>query len=549
MPLSTHPRPSATRRRLGSAVTILVLIIVFLSFYFLAVNANASHFFSDSLRAEHISRTVVADGVSYFVENGAVSREGAAVTEKEGIRPLALAYAATALERSPQFDIAGTDPELLEKQVDELARVQGRQADSLRIPSNIEFVRTSLYPIKFLRSLVALERSRRAFVKSGADVDLETYLFALDATAAAQRSDGKLFTNAYTFLGFKHTNVPVFGGTMMSDKVLSTLASMDNAAVANAKEAKKQRACFTGNARACNAADLAIQIPPTVSDTHSSYAQQVAQKVVGVLNDASSSRKDTYTVALASSTCVASVEGPYVFRIPDPTRSSRYPTPSATFLGDIFFSTSTIATQRMTNGTVTASVSVLNPMTFYHCSDKGRDVGRAEAVVLTYLFAKAHPSIGFESRPPLLASPTIHEDDAISYLRDALQELPGYTQDERNELISLARMFRNNSARLDLIVNEIWSLNEINLELIKQGFPFDDSLNFLVGTHSGFMSLFQVYNPSVVPSTPEIYDRAPRASDLVNKMQRYSNTMPEYENAIAQYLREFRAFEQRAPRK
>ena len=128
-----------------------------------------------------------------------------------------------------------------------------------------------------------------------------------------------------------------------------------------------------------------------------------------------------------------------------------------------------------------------------------------------------------------------------------MQELPSYELADQSELISLALTFRNNSAGLDLVVNEIWSLSETNLRLRQMGYPFDDSLGFLVGSHSGFADLLQLHNPSVVPGTPEIYDRSTAAlGALRDKLRRYSQTAPAYRSDIMRYLREFRAFERRA---
>jgi len=507
-----------------------------------------SYFYAKAFRSAHITTNAVVDGVEYAIREGTVLRGDTTITGAERLRALTLAYAATVAERSPQFGIPGTDPEELEKQVNELARVQQEQAESLRIPSNIYYARTALYPISFLRALAKVERERHAFIASHSDADLRSYLAAIEQAIEAQRRDGALFLEAYKFLGFTSAKFPQLGGTVTSDKVEAALAGIEEAADANADTLRARRSCFSGTTRACDTRDITLPTPQEVSATRDAEAERFAKEVESIKRQAyQDGTTAAYTVALAKSACVASVAGPYIFKIPDPAKPASYPTAAASFLGDYFFSASSTSARALSKGLVTASITLINPMTFYQCFDKGQDVSRTRAVALVYLFAKSHSGIAAQTRTALLDSPILHEEDAVAYLREALQELPSYELADQSELISLALTFRNNSAGLDLVVNEIWSLSETNLRLRQMGYPFDDSLGFLVGSHSGFADLLQLHNPSVVPGTPEIYDRSTAAlGALRDKLRRYSQTAPAYRSDIMRYLREFRAFERRA---
>jgi len=528
------------------AVGAAALLVFGLAAYWLW-QAPDPGFYANALSAAHADRTVMIGITDYAIRGGKVFEGDTEVTDSRRLSILALGYAAAAAERSPQMALPGTDPAALEVEINGLERQQQEQADELRIPSNIHYARTALYPIDFLRALAVAERERQAFVASGSDADLATYLSAVDNAIAAQRRDTAAFAEAYAFLGLKDARLPSPGGTMTSTLVEAALKTAQADAGSSAARAQARRDCFAGSARSCDAADVALPLPPIVADTHDDAAQQLAGKVLSMYTQASATGLGQgYEVALASSTCVASAQGPYFFETLSPARAAQYPLPPAIYLGDFFFSTSTGPTHQLSRGSVTAPVTVINPTIFYHCQDAGLDISRLQTVAGIYRFAQKHPDIATTTRAVLLASSVAHEDDAVAYLRDALANLLQYTGDEQRSLLALALAYRDGSARLDLFANEVWSLNRVNLALRKMGYPFDDSISFLIGTHSGFASLLQLYNPSVVPQTPPLYDRSPGAlTAFLATTLRYSQTAPVYRSGIIEYLRQFRSFEHR----
>lgn len=512
--------------------------------YSLYKQQRAYAFYSAVLRDAGISlRSVSVNGVRYRVEDGIVTSASSSVPEADAQKVLRLAYEMVAAERSPQFGLAGTDPDELDKQVIELERVQKEQADSLRVPSNKEAVDSSLYPISFLRTLAEAERTRRALISIGSDTSATAYRVAISSAIEAERRDSELFGKAYASLGYKNAKFPLLGGTMTSGNVEKAIAAIRSSADAQAATLSKRNRCFDGAIRACDMGYIMLPIPPAVQDTHDAQAERLAMDIEAIYRESVSESGARAFVALSSSTCLASVAGPYIFRSMVREYSTSYHPPILRYLGDIFFSTSTAPLVTMTNGKVDTPINIQSAVYFYECADNGLDISQVRTVENIANFAKAYPDIAPTEREKLLSTKILHEDDAIAYLRSALQNSETYQRGARRRLVDIALTARNKSAALDAVVYEIWTLGENNLKLIKNGHPFDDSLLYFFGSHSAFPTLFQAYNPSVVEDAVSIYDRSPEAlTALTNMMLRYSEH-PEYRAEIVRFFREYRQFE------
>ncbi len=538
-----------SRRTIVFVLCIVALAAVLtpgaMRWYSLYEQERAYTFYSSALHDARIPpRNVAVSGIRYTVQGGVVTTAASSsISRAHALKALELTYEMAVAERSPQFGLAGTEPDKLDTQVTELARVQKEQADSLRIPSNIEAVRTSLYPISFLRALAAVERARLAFIGSGSDTAAVIYRAAISSVIEAQRHDSELFGASYKFLGYKDAKFPLLGGTMTSGNVEKAIAAIRSSAGAQAAILSKRDRCFSGVIRACDVRDIALPLPPSVSDTHDARAARLAGDVEEIYWGSRSNPEVRKLVALSSSTCLASVAGPYIFRDLVPEDSISYLPPALLYMGDVFFSTSTASLATLTNGRMTPPVTVQSAMYFYECADSGLDVSQVNAVELVASFAQVHPTIAPQEREKLLSTNMLHEDDAVEYLRSALQSNETYPRDAEQRLTGLALMFRDKSAALDVVVHEVWMLSESNLRLIRKGYQYDDSLLFFFGSHSAFPTLFQLYNPSVVKKSVSIYDRSPGALTTLSDMLLRYSARPEYRADIAQTLRGYRLFE------
>lgn len=533
------------RRRLVHSLVALGLIGAAATIYWYA----QAGFYAGALRAHPLLSTVFYHGEEYRITDGHAYRGGERVRGFAQLGPLSLAYAVAAAERAPLYAIPGTDLDVLDREIYELARVQHKQADSLHTGEATHLARTALYPIEFLRTLAVAERERRAFLKSRTDTDLASYLDALAAVPPAQRRDASAFADAYRSVVSADSKFAGLGGSLHATDVERALDASIAASSANASGIENFERCASGIAFACGQESIALPYPATVADTHSASAQRQAERVAALWRPFVRQR-GMLTVALASSTCAALAPAPYLFQTPDPSIATAYPEAPVRFLGDVYFATSTGATRQwssMTGGMYTTSVVVWNPMVFYHCSDKGYDLGRAQAVASTYRFANAHPDIEPQLRARLLDTVTLHEDDAIAYVRgvfDASRAFPEERAKELGELVGIALMYKTSSGGLERAINEVRSLNELNVNLAQQGYgALDQSIMSLITTHSAFATLLQFYNPTVVPTMPPLYDRSSTALDVfLGKMERYSLS-PQYHQALSDYVRKFRAFE------
>lgn len=459
----------------------------------------------------------------------------------DSLSSLEVAYERAVAERAPLYGLSGTDPDALDKETDALARAQQDIADSLRLQSNIDYTRSSLYPTTFLHSLAAAERARLKFIASGSEADALAYRAALLRAADAQGKDAAAFLEAFIFLGYNHAEFPLLGGTMASDRMQQLVEGAVASSKANKQILARRERCFEGFFSSCDASDIALPVPAPVSSTRDAAATRRALENAALYAEAMPRIQNGPVVALASSTCLASVSGPYVFSDPGWRYRTSAVRPIQRYLGDFFFSTSTDAVSRLSKGEVTVPIDVYLPMNFYKCADKGLDVSRLRAIERTAAFARARPSLARDERAALLSGPILREDDAIAYVRAA--EKSGASSADLSQLIALSLMFRDNSAGLDAVVNEVWALDENNLKLRKAGYPFDDSLLFLFGSHSGFATFFQTYNPSVVRDAPPLYDRSPgKLTLMLSRQLRYSEHR-EYRADVIQFLREYRKFE------
>ena len=149
----------------------------------------------------------------------------------------------------------------------------------------------------------------------------------------------------------------------------------------------------------------------------------------------------------------------------------------------------------------------VNPLTFYFCPYLLSDVSSAQATLKAAAIARAYPDVPNSFRTPLITG-TPSEQNAKAYIQEAHTSMHEQTLPEPyvRDILSVSVMFSQKSAGLDAVVGQIVYINKHDLNLVRDGAPFDLSARTLFLTHTAAASLYlfpQIGALSpLIPSTP-----------------------------------------------
>ncbi len=528
-----------------SIIQLLTVLIIFVSFvawlnHTKNIDEASVSFFKEALRDTETSEKISVRDKKYNVENGIVTSEsGNTIKPSEDLSALKTAYALIMARRSPLFGITGTNPNTLKQSVDELKNVVEDLAKKQGGRKDAAMVASSLYPIDFLYSLSTLEENRLKFLASGANLDWKNYDQSLRDTIRAGKRDIENFKKSMQeIIGGKSMRFIGLNGAMTTESMLETISSIEEGMSRNENMLLKRNLCISGKTKFCD--KMAIEIPAAsqLQENHKAPADRkippLMTKVSELFSEASGRpiEKSGMIVVLERSNCFGALPGPYYFLVrtinDNGERIFRL-----FYAEDIFFypthPESSGAMNRYLNTKLGVSFSLLNPANFYMCPEVGNDMGRTYGTLATTAFAKEHPSLAVPARNLLLESPLVtYEHDATLYIQTALAELRTRKDPSskaiKKELTNLTLMFKERSAGLEFIVENIAKINSTDLHLKETGVPFDVSARTLFLTHSAFPSLFLSQNPSAGAVTVRLYSRNKKDLEtLFSGVKRYSD--------------------------
>ena len=485
----------------------LALLLISWIAFFLFREISPDKFFSETLEEYSIIERVRVGNESYDVAFGIVRHEGTEVAGDRALLALRLAYAITLARRTPLFSLEGTDTGSLSRAIDELDNVRRVLAGTATRPEDAVLIETSLYPIRFLRSVVSLEESRKTFLASGSDVDEQKYRQSLNYTLSAFEQDLESYRQA--FAHFVPPEIPaeyvLLSGTITSESVLAAIDALKESGEAAKVALARRDSCLEGLIDECKPPDLFI--PLFSSDEKMSHVSlmipPLVEEIVSMRSAAigdSENAQEESVVELLEKTCPPYSAGPYYFV---QGRQEEARGPASFFANDLFFYRS--EDFKDTPGAVmmryfagkNVSFVFLPTTAFYTCPETGSDLGLIAAVTAVVDFAGKNRGVAPVAEETLLSSSRIvRERDARAYVNEAIKKArPGNVA---NDLAALALMLKDRSAGFDMLVGEIAAFGGNDVRMKKAGIPVDITPEYLFLTRSGFLALFMGHNRSLV---------------------------------------------------
>ncbi len=465
------------------AVLCILAGIVFLVLIGTVISRDQSHaekFYSDALRAHDISTDVLVDGHTARVHEGVASLSGES-TEKQSREALRLAYARTLAERNPLFAFPGTTPSDLTYAVDVLEATANQLADLHKEDGRVGLIRTSLYPIEFLRAAAAAETARLEFIAHTDSRHEQEYELAVRKEITAYVSDLRAFRDAVSKAIPDSTPAYVAAGKIVSKTtILSAIAAIKAGLQASVHQFDRRILCLRGHVGRCNPEDLSL---PTLNVPEPDYidaeyivrAREVRSFYANMVDD--SQIRDAPLIVLSKSTCVADAPSPPIFVVTETTTAQGAPTHNRPlFVGDVrFIRIDEYGDLPFYKDLRSRGMEfVLSPpLLHYECMDGARE---ANAILSTRAVLSASSSV-------------LYQADAIRTANEnALSGDPAG--------IAQALAIKYNSMQFDQSLRDIAWAEQKNLHLLRQGLRPDLNITNLFVSRSGFVALFATHNTS-----------------------------------------------------
>ena len=254
-------------------------------------------------------------------------------------------------ERQSFFALEGIDLEELKQAVDALQNVvEGLAVRQKTLPQVLSI--RYLYPVKFLSSLVSLERIRREFTASESGADAQRLKWQVEETLRAYRSDLENFEEA--FLENVPENIPPYhtlAGVVSRESILASIGELKSSV------GKRARGIVTA---------LPLETRSHRAEDIVSIYRSAGIKFVGPL------------IWLSNSVCVPSSYGPAVFAVREGSPSSPN-SRSLVYVGDILLVDVKKTPTSFYKFFADRGVNYwpYSPVSTYTCPDLGEEYARA----------------------------------------------------------------------------------------------------------------------------------------------------------------------------
>lgn len=512
-----------------NALYASALALLLLGAYLLETRVRhqeAIAYFSEALQHEHIEETVVASGVSYLVKDGAVSQAGAPVMGMGAYAPLRLAYEKTLARRSPILSLAGVDSTALRAAIERLQKTQTDLAALQETPAAADMIRTSLFPIGFLKSAAMLEESRTRFLATGSDQDARQYEHLVETTLALEASELDGLVSAYPHAVPETIRPYASAGLRIDRSSMRSAFDALRAGIEHARiEFRARLACMQGRSASCNPSDLALPglslQPVTVSASDLRTARTVREEIARATRAPAIS--DGPLIVLAHSTCLAGSSLPPIFTIY--TGSSFIdgrPQTTLLYVGDIRFWPATLD-PNVPYESFYASQHInyipSDVLAYYSCPYLGSDYGKAYAIQAVSQRAAADPLSAYASgaaqkalqqfeQKLLPSNALLTETDAVSYVNAArafATTTEGSPELERRAA-ELALMLAYPSAGFVPLLERFTEITERNIVArALHDLPVDLSAETMFYFRNPAISFFMGDNASVIASADSFF--------------------------------------------
>lgn len=468
--------------------------------------SRTDKFYSDALQAHTVSADVLVDGDLITVRAGVTSMDGVPVTGALSLEAKRLAYARTLAERNPLFAFPGTSPSDLAYAVDVLEATANQLADLHGDDARAELIRTSLYPIEFLRTAVAAETARLEFIAHTDSQHEREYELAVRKEIAAYVSNLHTFRNAVSEIVPDTIPAYIAAGKIVSKAtILSALDTVEKEVRTSIHTFDTRMLCLRGAVPHCNPQDLSVpslEIPESVRiDAQSlARAREIQAFYANITDDAQ--LRNAPLIILSESACAGDAPGPAVFFISESKEAPGVPIHRrSVFMGDIrFIRIDEYGDLPFYQDLRSRGIEfVLSPpLLHYECMDQRLDVA---AILSTWTTLSVSSS-------------------SVLYQAEAVRTAHTRALSGDPAGIALALAIKYNSTQFDKSLRDIAWSEQKNLTLRKEGFRPDLDIPNLFFARSGFVSLFAIHNssffardltlfpPSHIPASkqPYLYD-------------------------------------------
>ena len=452
---------------------------------------TADQYISDSLRTYTVATTAIVDGRLLDIKEGRVTDGTRPVTDDRASRALRIAYAHVLAERNPLFAIPGTAPTNLSYTADELQGTADQLAALQDDNVSATLVRTSLYPIDFLRTAAVAEAARATFIAYPDRRNQDRYNEAVEAEISAYVFDLGTFRDGVSLAVPDSTDQYVAAGKVIDKHgILSAIDTLRARIQIQRLRFNSRMLCIGGFVSRCEPEDLSIpQLHEPTAAAHSPSLVRQASQIRTIYENifveefpADGVPFHSPLIILASGICTAEAPGLPAYILAQITSDTVSPERQrAIYVGNIrFIKLSTYASlpfyQNLASMGIQYVLSI--PSLQYECMDTARD----------------HAAIYFTAdvlRAASSSADVLYQADAI---RQANQMALMGIAEGVTDILSL----QDNSAHFDFLVHGISRTERQNVLLVKGGVAADMYASNLFLSRSGFVSLFMANNPSFV---------------------------------------------------
>lgn len=495
------------------AILCILSGLMFLALITVLMARGQSHteqFYSDALRAYDISTEVLVSGRAVTIRMGVPSVEGVPATGTLSREAARLAYARTLVERNPLFAFPGTSPSDLAYAADELQATANQLADLQQGDERAVLIRTSLYPIEFLRKAAEAEKARLEFLAHTDSQNEKAYELAVRRETAAYLSTLHTFRDAVAVAVPDTAPAYIAAGKIVSKAgILSALDTMEAGLRASITLFEARTLCLRGIISHCNPTDLSLpslEIPErnridAESLTRTRELQSVFARATGDVR-----LRDAPLIVLAKSACTSDIPGHPIFSIADtqvvpgvPARAQPF------FAGDIRF----------------IAVRLYDDVTFYQdLHSRGIDFVSSPPLLHYECMDEASDTSAILSTRKILST----SSSSVFYEADAIRAAHARAASGDPAGIGEALAIQYSSAQFDQLARGISWTEQKNMHVWKQGLRAGLDIPNIFLSRSGFVSLFATHNTSFFPHNLDLFP--PSHVPISEQPYRYDSQIP-----------------------
>lgn len=451
-------------------------------------------------------------GASYFHKSLRGAGVRVELLSKFEFASLRVEYSRTLAEHSPLLALPGVDPDRLENSIFELERAAEGLSSLQSEEGAAQSVRSTLYPLGFLRAMATLERARTDFISFGDEEHMRVYLEARKRAVRAYKRDLNRFEESFdTYVAQNDDKLVLAGQLMSSNDMKKTLGRMRDGIENTQRILIAESLCLHGFTFECDESRLStrLSIGREPEAVNTSQVRSTRALVAEIFRQPEIGEKSF--IALSDVACIEDGYTAPTFIIYDENMPAGMPSAERiSMVSDMRF----LLSERLTGVAFYKRLFekgilyvLASPFLHYSCMQLGEDAGRAFVVNAVREFATSHPFDTIESPyadeisalESSLAKEIVHARDAEKYvLLGKTIEREAVTPDSvRKTLSDIALGMTYKTYGTEDLLLILAKTEQLDAAARKSGVAADLSASNLFFTRSGMQITFLTHNPSV----------------------------------------------------